>query len=183
MMSIDHTIGNLLAIVLNSCAQRMGVTSSQVVVNNLHHGDASTCRVFYRGLAQEVAQFLGTLDEDIKAVYLFDYASAVECAPLDMFNSIVPIHLIVWTRRKTAALYAFIAAIDRALVQGINVLCQDCQVTRFLDTQFIDDADVKDRAGYGTLPFSIGLAATQVWRRNETPGQSTPTTQPTSPLS
>lgn len=182
MMNIDHTIGNLLAAVLDDCAQHTGTASRDAVVDYLRQGDDDTRQSFYRGLGQQVAQFLGTWDEDIKAVYLCHYASATEHARFDMFSSIVPIHLIVWTRRKTAALQAFIAAIDRALVQGVNGLCNDCQITRLLDTQFIDDADIKDQTGYGVLLFSLGLAPTQVWRRAEQPSKPSEQPNPTSQL-
>ena len=154
-----------LAKALEVCAQKMGFDSHQAVVGHLRQGDSTTCSYYYYNLAKQAAEFLGALDENVKAVYICDY----DATPEDLcFGEVTPaplVHLVVWARRKTGALNSLVAALDRALVQSYADLIGMCQLMHVLDVQVIDDADVENRVGYGAMLSSIHQRPIQVWER------------------
>ena len=150
---------------LEFCAQKMGFDSHQAVIDRLQQGDKTACGYCHYSLAKQMAESLGTLDENIKAVYICDYDATPEdlCFGEAMQASLV--HLIVWAQRKTGALNSLIAALDRALVQSYTDLIGMRQLTHLLDVQVIDDADVENRVGYGAMLSSIHHRPIQVWER------------------
>lgn len=150
---------------LEFCAQKMGLHSLQVVTGRLQQGDSTTCGYFHYGLAEQVAEHLSGLDEDVKAVYLYNYDATPEDICFGEATPASQIHLIIWAQRKTAALNSLVTALDRALVQGYAALIGTRQLMHLLDVQVIDDDDVKSRAGYGALLSSLHLPSIEVWRR------------------
>jgi len=105
------------------------------------------------------------LDENVKAVYVVDY----DATPQDLcFGEATPtslIHLLVWAERKTGALDSLVAALGLALAQRYADLTGRPRLTHLLDVQVIDDADVKNRVGYGALLSSLHHRPIQVWKR------------------
>jgi hypothetical protein len=75
------------------------------------------------------------------------------------------LHLIAWTQRKTVALNSLAEALDRALVQNYAELIEAPELAHLLDMQVVDDADVKNRVGYGTLFSSLHYRPIQIWER------------------
>ncbi len=154
----------ILAEALEFCAVKMQIESADAVVDRMQC-DTGTCSCFRYGLAKYAAECLGTLDDDIKTVYLYEY----EATPEDLcFGEIEPaslIHLITWVTRKTSALTALISAVDRSLAgacadrMGVSGLCH------ILDVQVIDDADVNRGVGYGGLLRSLHLRPLEIWKR------------------
>ena len=144
----------ILAEALEFCAVKMQIESADAVVDRMQC-DMGTCSCFRYGLAKYAAQCLGTLDDDIKTVYLYEY----EATPEDLcFGEIEPaslIHLITWV----------ISAADRSLADacadrmGVSGLCH------ILDVQVIDDADVNRGVGYGGLLRSLHLRPLEIWKR------------------
>ncbi len=163
MMDVDHTIGNLLATVLDDCVEHMGMASSETVVENLRQGDESTCRFFRRGLGQETAKFLGLCDDDVKAVYLYDHD--VEAVHMDAEWSPHVVHLIVWAQPKTAALNSLVAVVNRALTCHYDDLVGDLLPIHLLDVQLVDDLEVKRRTGHASLLFLSRFQALEIWKR------------------
>jgi hypothetical protein len=154
-----------LAKALEFCAQKMGFDSHQAVVGHLRQGDSTTCSYYHYNLAKQAAEFLGALDENVKAVYICDYDATPEDLCFGEATQASPVHLIVWAQRKTGALNSLVAALDRALVQSYADLIGTCQLTHLLDVQVIDDAGVKNRVGYGALLYSLHHRPIQVWER------------------
>jgi hypothetical protein len=118
------------------------------------------------GIACEIAAAIGALDDRVRAVYTLDY----DATPEDMCfgetaRTTSLIHLIVWTRRKTAALDALTTALDRALVEVYGDLVGASGLATLLDVQVMDDFDVKSRSGYGALLASAHNLPMQVWVR------------------
>ena len=154
-----------LAVALKFCAQKMGLDSRQAVVDLLRQGDSIACSYCHYSLAKQVAESLGTLDENVKAVYVCDY----DATPEDLCFSEAPqaslVHLIVWAQRKTGALNSLVAALDRALVQSYADLTGMSQLIHLLDVQVIDDADVENRIGYGAMLSSIHYQPIQIWKQ------------------
>jgi hypothetical protein len=73
--------------------------------------------------------------------------------------------LIVWAKRKTSALDSLVEALNRALVQRYAELIGPSQLAHLLDVQIVNDADVKNRVGYGALLSSLRNRPIKVWER------------------
>jgi len=147
------------------CAQKMRIGSWQGVINRLMKGDGQACEYWHYSVAKQVAEALGTLDENMKAAYIYDYDATPEDLCFGEAGRALPIHLIVWAQPKTAALNVLVETWDRALVQGYVEMIGGCQPAHLLDVQVIDDADVEKRVGYGALLSSLRHRPIQVWER------------------
>ena len=159
------TVEIALTQALQFCAQKMGVDGVQAVVDCLGQGDGAACQHCRYSIAKQVGESLGALDENVKAVYVVDY----DATPEDIcFGEATPtslIHLIVWAERKTGALGSLVTALDRALARRYGDLTGRPQLSHLLDVQVIDDADVRNRVGYGALFSSLHHRPIQVWER------------------
>lgn len=147
------------------CAQKMQLDSSQAVTDRLRAGDGQTCEYCHYSVAKQVAESLGALDGNIKAAYIYDYDATPEDLCFGEAGRALPIHLLVWAGRKTAALKALAETWDRALTQGYAEVIGGRQPAHVLDVQMADDADVEKRLGHGALLFSLHHRPVQIWRR------------------
>ena len=161
----DSTAEFALTRALDFCAQKMGADSVQTAIDCLRQGNSTACQYCHYSLAKQVAESLGALDENVKAVYVVDY----DATPEDLcFGEATPtslIHLIVWAERKTSALDSLVAGLDLALAQKYADLTGQHQLAHLLDVQVIDDADVKQRVGYGALLSSLHHRPIRLWER------------------
>jgi hypothetical protein len=147
------------------CVQMMRLDSSQAVTDLLMAGNGKACEYCYYSVAQRVAESLGILDENIKAAYIYDYDATPEDLCFGVAGRALPIHLLVWAERKTAALNVLAETWDRALAQGYAKVIGGRQPAHVLDLQVVDDTDVEERLGHGTLLFSLHHRPVQIWSR------------------
>jgi hypothetical protein len=147
------------------CAQKMGLDSSQAVIDRLRASDGRAREYCHYSVAKEVAESLGALDDNIKATYICDYDATAEDLCFGEAGRALPIHLLVWAERKTAALKVVTGAWDRALSQGYAEMIGGHQPAHLLDVQVVDDADVEKRLGHGALLFSLHHRPVQIWGR------------------
>jgi hypothetical protein len=154
-----------LAKALEFCAQKMGFDSHKAVVDHLRQGDSTACSYCHYSLAKQVAESLGALDENAKAVYICDYDATPEDLCFGEAMQAPLVHLIVWAQPKTAALNSLVETLDHALVQCYADLIGMGQLAHLLDVQVIDDADVENRVGYGAMLSSIHHRPIQIWKR------------------
>jgi hypothetical protein len=147
------------------CARKADVEDTQTVIERLRQGDAAVHHYCRYGLAKKVAESIGNLDDNVKAVYTLDYDATPEdrCFSDEAKTSLI--HLIVWVVRRTDALEALVSALDRALVQEYSGMIDAPELTHLLDVQIVDDGDVEDRKGYGALLSSIYNRPIQIWER------------------
>lgn len=161
--------GSIAEVVLTEglafCAQKMGLGDHQSVVDRLREGDDSACRYCRYGLAKKVAESVGRLDDEVKAVYVFDYGATPQDLCFGQKTQVPLIHLIIWVEQKTDALDSLVAALDRALVRKYANLVDKPRLAHMLDVQVVDDADVENHVGYGALLSSIHNRPIQVWER------------------
>ena len=154
----------ILAEALEFCALKMQIESADAVVDRMQC-DPDTGSCFRYGLAKYAAECLGTLDDDIKTVYLYEYEATPEDLCFGETQPVSLIHLIAWVTRKTSALTALISAVDRSVADacadrmGVSGLCH------MLDVQIIDDTDVDRGVGYGGLLRSLHLRPIEIWKR------------------
>jgi len=147
------------------CAQKMRLDNSQAVIDRLRASNGQACEYCHYSVAKQVAESLGTLDENVKAAYIYDYDATPEDLCFGVAGRALPIHLLVWARRKTAALNVLAETWDRALAEGYAEVIGERKPARVLDLQVVDDADVEERLGHGALLFSLHHRPVQIWRR------------------
>lgn len=150
---------------LEYCAQKMRLGSSQAVIDCLRAGDGRACGYCHYSVVKQVAECLGAMDGNIKAAYLYDYDATPEDLCFGEAGRSLPIHMLVWAERKTAALKVLAETWDRALAQGYAEMIGGHQSAHLLDVQVVDNADVEKRIGYGALLSSLHQRPIQVWRR------------------
>ena len=155
----------ILSQALEFCAQKLALDGSQYVVNHLQQDDHTTYRYWRYGLAKRAAECLGALDEDIEAVYIYDYDATPDDVCFAEVASDTLIHLIIRAQRKTAALNAVIEALDHAMVEAHIDLLGTHQLKYLLDAQMVDDHDVEHRLGYGALFSSLHHRPLMLWKR------------------
>lgn len=147
------------------CTRKTGLKDREEVVERLQQGDPTVNRYCRYGLAKKVAESIGSLDDNVKSVYVLDYDATPEDRSFSKEALTSPIHLIVWVSRKTNALDALVSALDRALVQEYASIIDEGKLVHLLDVQIVDDADVENRTGYGALLTSVHNRPIQVWER------------------
>jgi hypothetical protein len=148
---------------LDFCAAKLGLVDHTAVIERLRQDDRTAYGYFYYGLAEQTADWLGSWDQDIRAVYLFDYDATADDI---CFGNSTPLllHLILWTRRKTNALDALLSALDRALAQ----CCADAGIRRrryLLDAHIVDDDEIHNSVGCGAMLSSVHTHPIRVWER------------------
>lgn len=155
----------VLAQAIEYCVQQVHLDSSQAAIDRLRAGDSQVCEHCNYSLAQQVAESLGALDENIQAAYIYGYDAATEHCCSGEVGWALPIHLIVRATRKTAALNAVVETWDRALTRRYAELVGGRRPARMLDVQVVDNSDVVTRIGYGAMLSSQHHSPTEVWKR------------------
>ena len=147
------------------CAQKLGLEAVWLVVEQLKQGDGTACSYCRYSMAKQMAEALGSLDENVRAVYLYDYDATPEDLCFGQAVHASPIHLILWVERKTSALESLVEALDHALAKSYAAMMDRSQPAHILDVQMVDDSDVENRTGYGTLLSSFYNPPLKVWER------------------
>ncbi|MDY6878438.1 MAG: hypothetical protein SWK90_19845 [Chloroflexota bacterium] len=161
----ESTAEFVLTKMLKFCAQKTGVDDVSAVIDHLQQNDNTACQYCRYGMAKQVGESLGALDENIKAVYTLDYDATPEDLCFGETPQTLLVHMIIWAKRKTGALDSLVAALDRALAQKYGDLIGNHQLVHLLDVQVVDDADVQNRTGYGASLSSLHHRPIQVWER------------------
>ena len=167
---VKDVAGTARAILIHAveyCTDKMQLDSVQQAIERLRAGDAQACDYCHYSLARQVAEWLGTLDGNIKATYVFHYDAVPQDLGLGEAACALPIHMLVWVDRKTAALKVLAETWDRNLAQGYAQMIGGDRPAYILDVQVVDDADVARRIGYGALLFSLHHPPVQIWRRQQ----------------
>lgn len=146
------------------CARKVRLDDSLAVRDRLRMGDRQVCEYCNYSLARQVAASLGALDDNVQAAYLYDDAPSDGCY-FDEMRQALPIHLIIWASRKTAALHAVVETWDRTLTQRYAELIGGQLPGHLLDVQVVDSADVARRIGYGAIITSLHNPPLEVWKR------------------
>jgi len=160
----DVDVAEVVAGALEFAAQKTGLQDEARVRQALQEGQCAVCEYVRSGLAQRVAACLGAADDAVRAVYVYDPERAT--GEEETVNS-PAINLIVWARRRTAALDALIAMLGLALrEERKGLVCPHAQaLCAQLDVQVADDEQVRSHSGYGALLASLYVRPAEVWRR------------------
>ncbi|MGD9100281.1 MAG: hypothetical protein PVF45_07350 [Anaerolineae bacterium] len=163
MPDATSTAEDVLNKALGFCASKMRLKDPQMVVNRLRQKDNRACEYCHYSIAEQVGAALGALDENVKAVYMFEYEATPQDLCFSETTNTPLVHLLVWTHRKTKALNALVSMLDRALAQSYARLIGPRQLQYLLDVQIVDDAEVERRIGYGALLHSLHYRPLKVW--------------------
>jgi len=148
------------------CARKMKLGNAQAAIDSLKQGNRSACGYCHYSLAQQVAASLGTLDDGVKSVYLFEYDEDLQQEEAcDRGAPMAPLHLIAHVQAKTGGLDSIAAGLDRALVAAFADLIGMNVAASVLDVHFVDDRDVERRLGYGALLSALYNRPIRLWER------------------
>lgn len=145
-------------------AKKVRVHGGEQVLTALQEGDCSLCEAVRYGMAREVAEYLGTVDHTVKAIYIYDPDHA---AAVDEPVSTPGINLIAWVERKSAALTSVVGLLTSGLAgECPQLTCPKVDALCWaLDVRVVDDAEVKSRTGYGALLSSLYVRPMEIWHR------------------
>jgi len=153
-----------LNVALDFCAEKMALDGPTAVIERLQQGDRHAYGYFNYGLAKQAAEWLGSWDEDIKAVYVYEYEATPEDSALGQMSSLL-VNMIVWAKRKTGALQSMLDALNRALVQSFAQMIGNQDLAHMLDVRVVDDEDMKHNIGCVAMFTSIHTRPIRVWER------------------
>ncbi|MCA9871824.1 MAG: hypothetical protein H6649_06960 [Caldilineae bacterium] len=143
---------------------KMGLSSTRRVIEQLQQGNAIAVQYASYGLAVQVAQTLGTLDDTVQTAYLFeDYAT-----PEDLVfgaTTRMSVNLIARVTRKTKAFESLAQALSRALAVRYGELMATESPIHVLSIHAVDSADINGRIGLGALVTSLHNQPMKVWQR------------------
>jgi len=162
-------VTNMVEEALEFCAEKAGLKDKEQARNVLLTGDCCVCEYLRYGLAQKVAEYLGSVDDTIQAIYTYEpeYATSVDGAIPTRPNLSPGLNLIARVSRKSAALSSVVASMRSALAEEYrrlgcpkaNALCSE------LDVRAVDENEVEKRTGYGALINSLYVRPIEVWHR------------------
>lgn len=159
------TVQDALVKALDYCTHRLNLSSPQESLERARQGDRRALAYCHYQLAQQVAEALGALDDNVRSVSLYEFEATPEDRAFGENPESLPIHLLVRVDRKTSALSALVAALDRALVKDYAQMVGPRRLGHVLDVQVIDDDDVESRRGIAALLYSLYNRPIQLWER------------------
>lgn len=145
-------------------AAKMNLTSTRPLIDRLRQGDGVAVQYISYGLATQLGQTLGTLDETVQAVYLFeDYATPEDFAFAETTR--ISVNMVVHVTRKTKAFESLAQALSRALAARYGELMAVSNPIHLLSIHAVDSVEISDRSGYGALITSMHHQPMKVWQR------------------
>jgi hypothetical protein len=119
------------------------------------------------GLARGVARALAAHDPQVLKVYAYDPSANPDNEAGDDRQLDVTLHLLVVVTAPSAALQAFIAALDRTLTESLKDLPAPIFQIResILDINLLTPKEIQDRKGYAGLLTSVFAPAIEIWHR------------------
>ncbi len=163
------TVTKMMDQAMEFCAQKAGLQGTAKAIEAVRSGDCCVCEYLRYALAQRVAEYLGSVDDTITAIYTYEpeYATTVD-EPVPGRPNLSPgVNLIARVSRKTAAFSSVVAAVQSALAQEYGRLgCPKANAMCCgLDVKVADDDDVHRGIGYGALINSLYVRPIEIWHR------------------
>lgn len=122
---------------------------------------------FKHHLAKGVAETLGANDRHVQTIYIFEPATPSETGQYQPLAA--TIHLLVVVSKLSAALDAFIEALERGLSRYLKelspaLLAGHCSTMNVI---LVTEAAVEQRQGYASLISSILASPFKLWERKD----------------
>ncbi len=167
-ISLDSNVMAMMTKAVKFCASKTGLSEKRIR-EAVYDGDCSVCEYLRYGLAQAMAEYLGSVDDAIKSIYIYEpeYATHTDEPIPDGPGFSPAINMIVCANRKTAALSSLLnmlgtavaAELKRFVCPKSNALCHTIEI------HLVDDAEVQRRTGYGALVRSLYVRPIEIWSR------------------
>jgi hypothetical protein len=169
-MTFDSSVMKRMIESALDLAPKVEFSTVEQTVAALQRGDCAVCERVRYGLAQRIAEYLGSVDTSLKAVYVYEpeYAVAGDGAGPESSAMSPGIHMIAWAGRKSAALASVVNMLGSSLAEESKaVACPKANALCYaLAVQVVDDDEVLGRTGYGALVNSLYVRPIQLWRRD-----------------
>lgn len=164
--SLKETMGTMRNNVINHARMKMPLPLQNEELSRLFER-RDFIQYFRHALAHEIALVLGTYDQHVQAVYLFDESINPDAETEDYLPQVdLTIHLLLKVTSNSAALGAFITSLDRALTEELREMPGSfAGYTSFLDVIPITEQAIQERRGYAALLSSIYARPLKVWPR------------------
>jgi hypothetical protein len=159
------TMEDALSRALDYCADKLDLQGPQASLEKVRQGDQRAVEYCHYRLAQQAAEALGALDDNVRSVSLYEFEATAEDRAFGDKLEALPIHLLVWVDRKTGALSSLVAALDRALVKEYTEMIGPRRLGHVLDVQVIDNSDIESHRGFAALLYSLYNRPIQLWAR------------------
>jgi len=138
-------------------------------LRTIQSGDCRACDHLHYAVAEAMAEYLGSVDETVKAAYVYEpeHATYMDEAIPDGPGFSPAVKMIVWASRKSAALTSVVNLLGTAITKELKQLvCSKSNALCYaVETHIVDDIEVLGRTGYGALIESLFVRPVEIWRR------------------
>ncbi len=183
-MQIDAALTDkMIDAAIGQCALAHFGEDTRRVRQALLRGECEHCRCLNQSLVGQLGEYLGQMDDTIKAVYQFDTSepNGIHTNESKGEARLAPsntqrgkhggIRFIIWVERKSAALSALAVTLEAVLAASRRKLgcvnaSEDCYS---LGMELVDNHDVQQRRGFGVLIGSPNMHTKLVWHRETVP--------------
>jgi hypothetical protein len=151
------------------CGRKTRLDDKDQVLRAIHSGDCRACDYVHYSVAKAMAEYLGSVDETVKAVYVYEPEHATHMdEPIPDRPGFSPaVKMIVWASRKSAALTSVVNMLGIAIAKELKQLvCSKSNALCYaVETHIVDDSEVLGRTGYGALIESLYVRPVEIWKR------------------
>lgn len=170
-IQVDRELADrMLRSAIKSCAELIFSGETQRVLLALRRGESEVNECVRNNLTAQIAEVLGQIDKTVKAVYTYYPVITAETShlpELEPSDEDTRINLVVWVKRKSAALSALVDSLEDDLGESqrqLNIMIGD-QPCFSLFAGMVDNKDVTHRRGFGAIVESEYIRTNRVWRR------------------
>ena len=124
---------------------------------------------FKYGLTVGVAEALAANDQHLQAIYAYDPSANPDSESGEAMPLEATIHLVALATASSAALEAYIAALDRALTESLKKFSSPRFALResILDVNVITEKEVRLGLGYAALLSAVFAPPLKLWEREK----------------
>ena len=152
---------------LAASAMQLGLKTPARAIEELSRGDCDRCQVFRINLARQLANYLATLDSDLRAVYFYnpDYAFGDYESTGAQPSLSSALHLVVWTRTLKSMPANAIEGLSHAFPSARKLIAcpKATEMCLSLNLSVVNDAQVRERSGYAAIIDSLNVRPNRVW--------------------
>lgn len=169
-MEFENTaVTNMVEAALECYAEKAGLKDKEQARDALLADDCSACDYVRYALSRKLGEYLGSVDDTVRAVYTFEpeHATGGDVAIPARPNLSPGINLIARVSHKSSDLSSVVASLRSALAEECRRLgCPKCNaLCSELDIQIVDEDEVEESIGYGALINSLHMRPMEVWCR------------------
>jgi hypothetical protein len=171
-IQVDQELTNaMIEKAIVECADTIFAGDTLRMRQSLLQSHCEHCRCVAQSLARQISEYLGQVDQTVKAVYHYEPVEQPEQEQPGAREPHVGINLVVWVERKSAALSALIEALETALKSSQQkVGCAAASPKCFaLDVKLVLDHEVQEERGLGLLVRNASFHSMLVWERDAQP--------------